>query len=110
MRPPRAENKLPNVASNLLQKAVLRRKMLPDLPMVIPARMPQAIRSAALTWKYCVIPLALFFSLFALSGCNREARFRKLPVFYDFVENFPLAEVQQEVSLIDFGTPAADKH
>ena len=46
-----------------------------------------------------------------LNGCNRKEKVdHRHPFHYDFVENFPLAEVQQEVTLIDFGTPAAHPH
>lgn len=40
----------------------------------------------------------------------RTARSTEHPVLYDFVENFPLAEVQQETALIDIGTPAARRY
>ncbi len=46
-----------------------------------------------------------------LNGCNRKEKVEhQLPLYYDFVKNFSLAEVQQEVTLIDFGTPGAHPH
>jgi arylsulfatase A-like enzyme len=67
------------------------------------ARSPRAAPLIESSRKYSVI-LLLIFSLLAFSGCSRETK------VYDFVENFPLADVQQELTLIDFGTPPARRH
>lgn len=58
----------------------------------------------------CIASFLLFLSILMLSGCKREGKFRNYPVIYDFIENFPLTEVQDEPTLVDLGTPVARRH
>ena len=80
--------------------------MLKTLGVLTLSPPPHGIRFMGASWKHRIIAFLAFCSLLGMGGCNRQERFESYPVLYDFVENFHLADVQQEFRLVDIGTPA----
>lgn len=91
----------------MMNNPKLRKKCIIFIPMFTLGKVFCTLHSPGRICKHFFIIHLFFFSFFSLSSCHQEGGFKEYPVFYDFVENFHLADVQQEVSLIDFGTPQA---
>jgi arylsulfatase A-like enzyme len=84
--------------------------MLPALRLMAAAKASRTALSSQSARKYSAIAFFTLFSVLFFSSCSREEKFEKNPVFYDFVQNFPLAEVQQEFTFLDIGTPTARRN